>query len=101
MNISDEAVEAALRGALPTIYENLTLPYGASIQDYPDRDDLRAADEAAEEANNDILRQILRAALDAAAPYIINEARADAWDEGVMHSETGQSAESNPYRSQA
>ena len=70
MNITDEAVDAALKGALPLIYENLSLPYGASVRDYPNHDDLRAADKAAEEANMKVLREIMRAALEAAAPHL-------------------------------
>ena len=70
MKITEEAIEAALKGALPLIYENLTLPYGASVQDYPNLDDLRAADKAAQEANEATLKGILAAALQAAAPFL-------------------------------
>ena len=70
MEISDEAVDAAVKGAHPLIFEWLTLPYGASVRDYPNHDDLRAADAAAEKANNELLRAIFRAGLEAAAPYL-------------------------------
>jgi hypothetical protein len=76
--ISEATIEAALSGALPIIYENLTLPFGASVNDYPNLDDLRAADAAAEEANLAVLRTIMRAALEASAPLLL----AQGWDAG-------------------
>lgn len=68
--IPEAAVEAALRAAYPLIFENLSVPYAAHARDYDNLEDLRAADAAAEKANDEVFRAILRAALEAAAPYL-------------------------------
>ena len=68
--ITDDAIAAAVNAAYLPASEHLGLPFMASARDYPNLDDLRAADAQAEEDNKAALAIVIRAALKAAASHM-------------------------------
>ena len=63
--LPDDVLTEIANAAYKKIALDITLPYGARVEDYPNRDDLLAADAECEAQNMEWLKMIVRSVLEA------------------------------------